>query len=197
MYDVNIINTPNIKGRSSRNFLIFKGSSSGEVEFGSAKFYGLCGVGGILSCGITHTAIVPLDLVKCRIQVRMHSSLYFIIFWMFKKSMEDVLSNNRLGRSGQVQRHYWRLQGHTAGGRRPRIGERLGTNSSRLFNAGLGQIRTVWSVQKCLFRNAWRGKRRMITENSARSIIKYPCLFNFFYSSAKTNIPESLQKMMG
>jgi len=39
------------------------------VEFGSLKFYGLCGIGGILSCGITHTAIVPLDLVKCRIQV--------------------------------------------------------------------------------------------------------------------------------
>ncbi|KAF4519785.1 hypothetical protein B566_EDAN009036 [Ephemera danica] len=26
-------------------------------------------MGGILSCGITHTALVPLDLVKCRIQV--------------------------------------------------------------------------------------------------------------------------------
>jgi solute carrier family 25 phosphate transporter 3 len=39
------------------------------VEFGSGKYYALCGLGGILSCGITHTAIVPLDLVKCRIQV--------------------------------------------------------------------------------------------------------------------------------
>lgn len=29
----------------------------------------MCGFGGILSCGITHTAVVPLDLVKCRIQV--------------------------------------------------------------------------------------------------------------------------------
>ncbi len=33
------------------------------------KYYALCGFGGILSCGITHTAVVPLDLVKCRIQV--------------------------------------------------------------------------------------------------------------------------------
>lgn len=41
----------------------------GSVEFGSPKFYALCGLGGVLSCGITHTAIVPLDLVKCRIQV--------------------------------------------------------------------------------------------------------------------------------
>lgn len=29
----------------------------------------LCGLGGILSCGITHTLVTPLDLVKCRIQV--------------------------------------------------------------------------------------------------------------------------------
>jgi len=44
-------------------------NSRNEVELGSLKFYGLCGIGGILSCGITHTAIVPLDLIKCRIQV--------------------------------------------------------------------------------------------------------------------------------
>jgi solute carrier family 25 phosphate transporter 3 len=41
----------------------------GTVPFGSGKYFLLCGFGGILSCGTTHTAIVPLDLVKCRIQV--------------------------------------------------------------------------------------------------------------------------------
>jgi len=40
-----------------------------SCEFGSAKYYGLCAFGGLLSCGLTHTAVVPLDLVKCRIQV--------------------------------------------------------------------------------------------------------------------------------
>jgi len=40
-----------------------------SCEFGSTKYFYLCGLGGILSCGLTHTAIVPLDLVKCRIQV--------------------------------------------------------------------------------------------------------------------------------
>jgi solute carrier family 25 phosphate transporter 3 len=40
-----------------------------SCEHGSAKFFALCGVGGIISCGTTHTALVPLDLVKCRIQV--------------------------------------------------------------------------------------------------------------------------------
>lgn len=45
------------------------GVSGAPVEIGTGKFYALCGLSGILSCGITHTAIVPLDLVKCRIQV--------------------------------------------------------------------------------------------------------------------------------
>lgn len=40
-----------------------------SCEFGSMKFYALCGFGGVLSCGLTHTAVVPLDLVKCRMQV--------------------------------------------------------------------------------------------------------------------------------
>ena len=40
-----------------------------SCEFGSGKYFALCGLGGILSCGTTHTAVVPLDLVKCRIQV--------------------------------------------------------------------------------------------------------------------------------
>ncbi|XP_069620543.1 solute carrier family 25 member 3-like [Ranitomeya imitator] len=40
-----------------------------SCEYGSAQFYAICGFGGILSCGITHTAVVPMDLVKCRIQV--------------------------------------------------------------------------------------------------------------------------------
>ena len=40
-----------------------------SCEFASPKYYALCGIGGILSCGLTHTAVVPLDLVKCRLQV--------------------------------------------------------------------------------------------------------------------------------
>jgi len=40
-----------------------------SCEFGSSKYYALCAVGGALSCGITHTAVTPLDLVKCRLQV--------------------------------------------------------------------------------------------------------------------------------
>jgi len=40
-----------------------------SCEFGSAEYYGKCMIGGALSCGLTHTLIVPLDLVKCRMQV--------------------------------------------------------------------------------------------------------------------------------
>lgn len=40
-----------------------------SCDFGSPKYFALCGLGGILSCGITHTMVVPLDLVKCRLQV--------------------------------------------------------------------------------------------------------------------------------
>jgi len=34
-----------------------------------ASYYMKCMVGGLLSCGVTHTAVVPLDIVKCRMQV--------------------------------------------------------------------------------------------------------------------------------
>merc|ERR1712029_665535 len=31
-----------------------------SCEFGSSKYYALCGLGGVLSCGLTHTAVTPL-----------------------------------------------------------------------------------------------------------------------------------------
>jgi solute carrier family 25 phosphate transporter 3 len=41
----------------------------GGIEMHSAKFYAACTFGGLLACGVTHTAVTPLDLVKCRRQV--------------------------------------------------------------------------------------------------------------------------------
>lgn len=50
--------------------LVEVASNSGDsCEFGSNKFLMLCGIGGILSCGTTHTLVTPLDLVKCRLQI--------------------------------------------------------------------------------------------------------------------------------
>lgn len=40
-----------------------------SCAFGSTKYFLLCGLGGVISCGSTHTLITPLDLVKCRLQV--------------------------------------------------------------------------------------------------------------------------------
>ncbi|KAF1768759.1 hypothetical protein GCK72_000572 [Caenorhabditis remanei] len=48
---------------------VSSGAVDAPVEFGTTKFYALCALGGSLSCGLTHFAITPLDIVKCRIQV--------------------------------------------------------------------------------------------------------------------------------
>lgn len=49
-------------------------AKAGNIDLYSPKYYAACTVGGILACGITHTAVTPLDLVKCRRQV--DSKLY-------------------------------------------------------------------------------------------------------------------------
>lgn len=45
-----------------------KDGPMGVIELYSPKYFGACMIGGILSCGITHTAVTPLDLVKCNVQ---------------------------------------------------------------------------------------------------------------------------------
>jgi len=40
-----------------------------SIELYSGKYFLACGIGGIIACGPTHTAVTPLDLVKCRRQV--------------------------------------------------------------------------------------------------------------------------------
>jgi hypothetical protein len=34
------------------------------------SYYAKCVLGGILACGLTHTAMCPLDVTKCNMQVR-------------------------------------------------------------------------------------------------------------------------------
>lgn len=41
----------------------------GKIEPYSTKYFTSCALGGIIACGPTHTAVTPLDLVKCRRQV--------------------------------------------------------------------------------------------------------------------------------
>merc|ERR1719232_1978515 len=54
---------------SARQIVAGAADEGDSCEFGSTKYFALCAVGGALSCGITHTAVTPLDLVKCRLQV--------------------------------------------------------------------------------------------------------------------------------
>lgn len=44
-------------------------AKAGKIELYSPKYYAACTLGGLLACGVTHTAVTPLDLVKCRRQV--------------------------------------------------------------------------------------------------------------------------------
>lgn len=63
-------------------------SDGDSCEFGSSTYYAYCGLGGLLSCGLTHTAVVPLDLVKCRIQV--DPEKYGNIFKGFRVTVADA-----------------------------------------------------------------------------------------------------------
>jgi len=47
-----------------------KNTMPGErvLQPGESKYFAACGIGGILSCGLTHTAVTPIDLVKCNAQ---------------------------------------------------------------------------------------------------------------------------------
>uniref|UniRef100_A0A023FWU0 Phosphate carrier protein, mitochondrial n=1 Tax=Amblyomma parvum TaxID=251391 RepID=A0A023FWU0_AMBPA len=78
------------------------------VVFGSMKYYALCGFGGILSCGITHTAIVPLDLVKCRIQT--NPGKYKGIFQGFSVTIKEE-GTRGLGRGWAPTAIGYSLQG--------------------------------------------------------------------------------------
>merc|ERR1711997_913768 len=58
----------------NRNLVAAAAAEGDSCEFGSTKYFALCGFGGLLSCGLTHTLVTPLDLVKCRLQVNKEST---------------------------------------------------------------------------------------------------------------------------
>jgi len=72
---------------NNRNFAACSTPEGDSCAFGSTKYFVLCGLGGIISCGSTHTMVVPLDLVKCRIQV--DPDKYKNIFHGFKVTMAE------------------------------------------------------------------------------------------------------------
>lgn len=72
-----------------------------SCEFGSMKYYAYCGFGGILSCGLTHTAVVPLDVVKCRVQVKYSFPLspslsYLVVCIVSPQTLELLIVKSRI-----------------------------------------------------------------------------------------------------
>ena len=63
-----------LKVRSKRDVLtkliLYLQMADKKIELYTPEYYAYCGLGGILSCGLTHTAVTPIDLLKCRKQVR-------------------------------------------------------------------------------------------------------------------------------
>ncbi|KAJ1892076.1 Cu/Pi carrier, partial [Kickxella alabastrina] len=53
------------------------------IEVNSARYFYTCAAGGVFACGLTHYALTPLDMLKCRMQV--NKGLYSGIFDGFKK----------------------------------------------------------------------------------------------------------------
>lgn len=40
----------------------------GKIKPNSNEYFAVCGLGGIMSCGLTHLAVTPIDMVKCNKQ---------------------------------------------------------------------------------------------------------------------------------
>ena len=66
------VSSPDVEVVAPRKaFVVPSPAESGmKIEMYSPAFYAACTAGGILSCGLTHMSVTPLDLVKCNMQVR-------------------------------------------------------------------------------------------------------------------------------
>jgi hypothetical protein len=53
---------------SSKSIVKWDSRYAGHVPH-DTSYYSKCLLGGILACGLTHTAICPLDVTKCNMQV--------------------------------------------------------------------------------------------------------------------------------
>ena len=51
------------------NLMLAAPAEKKQIKLYSGEFYAVCAVGGMLSCGLTHTAVTPLDVVKCNMQI--------------------------------------------------------------------------------------------------------------------------------
>lgn len=75
------------QGARRQQFMISTSQEGGKIVVGSSEFYAACAMGGILSCGLTHLAVTPLDIVKCNMQIE--PKKYKSISSSFKLILKD------------------------------------------------------------------------------------------------------------
>ncbi|KAI3686341.1 hypothetical protein L1987_80015 [Smallanthus sonchifolius] len=63
---IDSLSSPAVTGRG---FVVQAPSEPVSIKMFSPAYYAACTAGGTLACGITHTAITPLDVVKCNMQI--------------------------------------------------------------------------------------------------------------------------------
>ncbi|GLJ32217.1 hypothetical protein SUGI_0648440 [Cryptomeria japonica] len=56
-------------GKVENPFMVASPSEPNKIAMFSPAYYGASAIGGILSCGPTHTAVTPLDVIKCSMQI--------------------------------------------------------------------------------------------------------------------------------
>ena len=67
-----------------------------KIKLHSTEYYTTCAIGGVFSCGLTHAAVTPLDLVKCRVQAQ--PTEYPSILQGFRKTwQQDGLAGFTVG----------------------------------------------------------------------------------------------------
>lgn len=54
---------------ASPTITIPSGDESNRIQMYSMEYFLACGLGGLLCCGLTHTAVTPIDVVKCNMQI--------------------------------------------------------------------------------------------------------------------------------
>lgn len=60
---------PEPSAGGTRRSLMIPAPKESRIPMHSPMYYAACTAGGIFSCGVTHMAVTPLDLVKCNMQI--------------------------------------------------------------------------------------------------------------------------------
>ena len=71
---------PSLTSNSFSLFWSFICCVDKKIALYTQEFYVACAAGGALSCGLTHTLVTPLDLVKCRRQVQINEDKFNGLF---------------------------------------------------------------------------------------------------------------------